>query len=99
MFADKLGISLAAFYSYVYGKRLPTLTTVLHIANVLNVDLDFLLRLKKDANTINRSILPANRKMAFYLCRNCQHARGSDACIRCEIKKRIKDGKANGKSL
>lgn len=94
-FARKIGISLASFYSYVYGRRTPTLTSLVYIANALDVSISYLLDDKK--TEFNQ--LPArglNWKMALYLCENCAHSSGDRACVTCKIKKATKEGKHNG---
>lgn len=94
-FAKKIGISLASFYSYVYGRRTPTLTSLVYIANALNVSLGDLMDDKK--TEFNQ--LPArglNWKMALHLCKNCKHSAGDKACVTCKVKKVAKEGRHNG---
>ena len=89
--AAKLGISPAAFYSYIYGLRAPSLTTLLMIANVTNVDLNYLIGEKSDIKPERISMEGMNKKIALHLCRNCQH-KNSDACVACNVKKVFKKG-------
>ena len=91
LFVKKIGISLASFYSYVYGRRTPTLTSLVYIANALGVSLGYLL----DEEKTEFNQLPTrglNWKMALYLCENCAHSAGDKACVTCKIKKTAKEG-------
>lgn len=85
-FAAAIGISASTLYTYIYGKRIPNLSTLVCIANELDISLGSLFEDK----AIDFADMPAaglNKRMALYLCRNCRHAKGSKACIRCKIKR------------
>lgn len=96
-FAARCGISDASFYSFKSGRRVPTLSTLVIMANELNVTLDYLLGLD-DAEPPKVEARKLSREMAFYLCRGCPYKDGHQRCADCKIKKQTKE-ETNGNTL